>query len=130
MTIEQKVINWFLNGNTGVSSESLVAIAFDVDKTKRFGLDYPHDNSDFRRCCELLWSIPELKPMIEENIDKHPKIKHIYDRFDEWEPLLIAQLNGCEESGLKLYSLMKEAQDEMYDIDGITRKLKPEFVSK
>ena len=60
------LLEWFLVGNTGVSSKTIVAKAIGVTPGHS---GYPRDPSDFKRCYDLLQSVPDLYdylPLLKE----------------------------------------------------------------
>lgn len=64
-TVEQRVINWLANGETGLSSK---AIAFHLLSARGVKIDnlenhfhHPFDGADFRRCLLLLKVVPEFQ---------------------------------------------------------------------
>ncbi|WP_124485602.1 MULTISPECIES: hypothetical protein [unclassified Burkholderia] len=51
--------NWLVSHDTGLSSETMAAIALGT--TKRRGLHAPHDPGDFGRCYRLVKAVPEVR---------------------------------------------------------------------
>lgn len=50
--MQQQIIKWLANGETGTSSKTMAfVIGFDVIPSRS---GYPHDVSDFRRCFHLV----------------------------------------------------------------------------
>lgn len=81
---ERKVLEWMLSDDTGVSSETMVAIAFDIPKRGHFGLDAPHDPGDFGRCYRLVQSVPEIR----EHFGKiGEKVKAFHGILANWDEL-------------------------------------------
>lgn len=80
---KQKIIEWMFNGRTGISSETMAAIALGVKKRGVFGFDAPHDPSDFGRCYDLVKDVPEIKLAFGEISKKVPKFAGILANWDE-----------------------------------------------
>ena len=59
---ENKLINWFLNGDVGLSSKNIVGVMCGL-KTETY---HPLDKWDRKRCIELLKVIPEWIPRLDE----------------------------------------------------------------
>lgn len=89
LTVGERVIQWLTNGDTGLSSKSMLYILSDrkyaFQKTfEKFGLCLPSDSDDFGRCYRLIKLIPELK----ENFNKLSDVSPNWELFvDNWEKL-------------------------------------------
>ncbi len=81
--MENKIIEWFITGNSGISSEAIVAQLMGFD-TKRNYDDHPHDDGDFGRCYKLLVAVPEFKPRISE---MSKRSKHWAALVKNWDEL-------------------------------------------
>jgi len=111
MDTKDKIIKWFLSGNTGVSSEAIVAQLMNV-KTERAGYgDYPHDSDDFGRCYKLLEAVPEFKLRINE----------MATRSNEWAALVEywTVLTTLYEDDGDVYELIREILNTVKDKSGI-----------
>ena len=53
----RQLLNWYLNGETGLSSQTIASVM--LDDTTGAQQSYPHDGKDLRRCMLLLRAIPE-----------------------------------------------------------------------
>lgn len=80
---KQKIIEWMFCGGTGISSETMAAIALGVEMKGSFGFDAPHDPSDFGRCYRLVKDVPEIKLAFSEISKKVPKFAGILSSWDE-----------------------------------------------
>lgn len=80
---KQKIIEWMFDGRTGVSSETMAAIALGVKKRGAFGFDAPHDPSDFGRCYNLVKDVPEVKLAFGDISKKVPKFAGILANWEE-----------------------------------------------
>jgi hypothetical protein len=105
LTINERVIQWLTNGDTGLSSKSMLYILSDrkyaFQKTfEKFGLCLPNDSDDFGRCYRLIKLIPELK----ENFDKLSDVSPNWELFvDNWEKLSHLYENNEHD---KVYNLL------------------------
>lgn len=92
MDTKDKIIKWFITGDSGISSIAIVS-QMTGNKTKRDDSwpDYPHDDSDFARCYNLLEMVPEFKERIGEMAQRSPQwavlVRH-------WEELTEIYLSG------------------------------------
>jgi hypothetical protein len=60
--MERKILEWFFNGNVGLSSQAIAAKMVGIDGYT----NHPRDPSDLRRCVEFLNAVPEAKERFEE----------------------------------------------------------------
>ena len=56
MSIDKNILNWYANGQIGLSSKTM---ATHFSGAKITYADYPHDPSDFNRCLLFLEAVPE-----------------------------------------------------------------------
>ncbi|SCU75589.1 conserved hypothetical protein [Cupriavidus necator] len=77
--------NWILHGDTGVSSETMAAIALgaDVMKGTGWGPDAPRDPSDFGRCYHLVQAVPEIRATFPRIACLVPAFAGILANWDE-----------------------------------------------
>ena len=61
------ICDWFINGETGVSSKAIASLFLEVRNTD---MCHPWDPADFGRCVKLLRWVPEIR----EHMDKIAKI--------------------------------------------------------
>lgn len=114
-SIEQRLIQWFLFGDTGTSSRTIATVLSGNYPPKfkdahPFDYDIPHDPSDLGRCLRLLDLIPEWEPRLAE----------VVALFPEWGPLVTAwtelKEGYAEESPTGrcplLYKRMREIREE------------------
>lgn len=81
-SLQDKVKDWLLGPNTGLSSEAMAYVASGIKQhssTYTRGSDYPMDPSDFNRCLLLVDKIPEIQ-------DHFPKIAKI---SPEWAAIIV-----------------------------------------
>lgn len=81
-----KLGDWLLAGDTGVSSETMAAIALGAtvaSSTRRWGLgDAPHDPSDFGRCYRLVQAVPSIRQDFERIAQAVPAFRAILREWD------------------------------------------------
>lgn len=59
--INQKVLNWFATGRTGLSSKCLAVTLLNGGPFLSVPNHHPGDPADFERCLNLLHAVPELR---------------------------------------------------------------------
>lgn len=106
--MQQQIIKWLANGETGISSETMAfIIGFDITP-KKWG--YPHDVSDFRRCFKLVEAAPEMR----KHLHKMKTLSPIWADFAEnWEEL--EKRYKTEQGKVRLphtYALIKQITDK------------------
>lgn len=52
------ILNWYVNGERGISSETMAAVALGKTMNRP---GYPHDPADLNRCIKLVDAAPEVK---------------------------------------------------------------------
>lgn len=113
LTRQQAVdlIKWFLNENTGNSSECLAQRLSGLGTSRK---DHPHDPADFNRCLNLLHCVPALR----KNLELVPRIskqwRAIYKHWDAIEASLLEEvgLNWTKSNkATKTYRLMRSILD-------------------
>ena len=77
-----RLVRYILKGDTGVSSETIIAAAL---KTRRrdFRGDAPYDPADFGRCYRLLQRFPWLRPLAFPILDRRPEWRELVRNWDE-----------------------------------------------
>jgi len=82
-SLERRALKWLLSGDTGISSETMIAVALGITRGKSSGLDAPSDVSDFGRCYRLVQKIPELRDHFKK-IGRRAKVfRGILKNWDE-----------------------------------------------
>src|SRR5512140_2482282 len=84
----QRLLVWSLSGDTGVSSETIAAIAAGMTARRGspFDFDIPYDSGDFGRCYRLLKAVPELRdalPRVAEVCPKWGPVVREWDRLTQ-----------------------------------------------
>ena len=106
MNTNEKLNNWLLTGERGISSEAIASKMTGVNFTGQWGMGHPLDPSDFRRCLLLLKAVPEFKERLNEMEEVSPVWKDMVENWDELEKLYYEEVHTgkCP----KLYDRMKE----------------------
>lgn len=81
--LERKCLEWMLRGDTGISSQSMVAVACRIPYKTSFGMAAPHDPSDFGRCLRLVRQIPEIRNHFDRIGKRIPAFDGILKNWDE-----------------------------------------------
>jgi hypothetical protein len=111
--IQRRVLEWVLNGETGVSSEAIACAMLGIprDVTSHHA---PSDADDFDCCHELLELIPEWRPILSKVARVYPDWKPFIDRWPEMTKLLE---RGTALHLNKLEQLLDAAREEAEDIE-------------
>lgn len=88
MTVERKVLEWFGNGDVGISSRCLALTALGI-KPKDTG--YPRDPADLNRCLMLLATVPELRAHLYMLSVVSPEWAALVNRWSEIEQLFLRE---------------------------------------
>ena len=83
MDTKDKIINWFLSGDTGLSSKAIVATMVGANETACEWGDHPRDIGDFGRCYRLLKVVPDFRSRISEMSSRSPKWAALVEHWDE-----------------------------------------------
>ena len=110
--MEKKIIEWLVNGDTGISSELMAATACGIDR-KKWGPRTPSDPSDFNRCLKLLKAVPEVKNHMPEIANLSETWAALIERWDEVEKCFLEEVGldwekSRTKAARKTYELMKE----------------------
>ena len=109
---------WLAAGERGLSSEAIVQrlTGIKVNTGRDEGaVEPPHDPSDFRRCVELLESVPPARTYLPLMADVSPQWARIVDAWDELENLLSEEEHRTDGKAPRLYRRLKQlatVQDE------------------
>jgi hypothetical protein len=82
---QHRLGQWLLNGDTGISSGTMAAIALGATKVKKCHVDAPYDPADFGRCYRLVQKVPEIREHFPR-IGK--KVKVFAGILREWDDLV------------------------------------------
>jgi len=101
-------IEWLLSGDTGISSETILAVMTGSKMGGVFRADHPHDPSDFGRCYRLLNYFPEYKKRLGEVSNRYKKWKPLVDNWNELTALYVEESKNKNGRAPKLYAKMCE----------------------
>ncbi|EDV3612610.1 hypothetical protein CUZ11_005015 [Salmonella enterica subsp. enterica serovar 4,[5],12:i:-] len=81
-TEQERIIQWLCSGETGLSSKTMVCIHTGNEMDCGWGYRAPSDVADFRRCYDLLQTVPEIRnsfPLIAKHC---PEFKGVIENWD------------------------------------------------
>jgi hypothetical protein len=105
--MQQKIIDWFVNGRVGLSSKTLAAAVSGVVPKE---VCYPHDPDDLNRCLLFLAAVPEARDHLDKVASLSEVWRALIDRFDEIEKCFLDEVGfnwSKAKSAPKTYALMK-----------------------
>jgi hypothetical protein len=115
-----RVMQWLLVGETGLSSTCMVANIFSHESIKKIKAYettvHPLDSGDFYRCYKLLEAIPEFREHLPIMRKVSPYWEVLVDHWDELESLLKEDLRDKARGSRKLYDRMKELYKPLDDV--------------
>ena len=106
--MNDKILKWFIQGETGISSKALAAAVcgLEPDETRvKFG-NHPADPDDFKRCVKFLDSVPEARLYLNRAKALSEVWTRLVEHWDELESLFREEYPT--KSAPRLYSRMKE----------------------
>lgn len=106
--MKTKVLNWFVSGETGISSETMAAAVCDIKPNKKWsGLgNHPSDPDDFKRCVKFLEAVPEARNHLNKVAALSKQWEKLITNWDELEMLFHEEFTSGK--GTKLFARMKE----------------------
>ncbi len=81
-----EALQWFLDGDRGVSSEAIVTAA--LGKYEKRNADWPHDVADLGRCLRMLNALPWAKEGLDILAAASSVWKALKDNWDHLEALM------------------------------------------
>ncbi len=78
--LKDRMLTWLLQGDTGCSSMTILAVALELEPRHQFE---PADSADFGRCRELLRQCPELTVYLPEVASRYPRWLGIVARWKD-----------------------------------------------
>lgn len=106
-SILERAFEWICKGEVGASSKTIL---FHFMGMEGFNVDYPYDNSDFRRCYLLLEKFPEWK----SEMHQMKKYNRVWSNLaDEWENLSELYEKYCISN---FYNDRDKLEKDMYDL--------------
>jgi len=105
LSIKDRQIFWLMNGERGVSSETIFRHLSDMPINIGYEC-HPLDPSDFKRCFLLLEAIPEWKSELHRMKKVSPVWSSLVDNWDKLTEMVKEQLQTGKDNGMYLF--MKE----------------------
>lgn len=105
--MKDKILNWYVNGETGASSKVLASVALGQVSEKH----HPLDPADFNRCLKLVRAVPEIKNYFDQISKLSPQWKSVIDNWDKIRESFVNEVGFDWVKGFsapKTYHLMKE----------------------
>lgn len=110
-TTLEKVLDWSLSGDTGISSKAMAAHLTGRKPNDEWPINYPHDPDDFGRCARFLRSVPELRDSLPRMAELHPVWAALVTHWDEITKAMEREVGLDWEKGHRAeytYKLMRE----------------------
>lgn len=110
VTVDKKIGAWLINGETGLSSKAMAAVALGVGSDG----SHPYDPDDLNRCLKLIDKIPEIKLHFDEIAQLSNTWRLMIAKWDELESLFISEVGfdwSKGDSAPKTYELMREIRE-------------------
>ncbi len=111
-TIEQRAIEWLINGEVGVSSKTICSVMLGTVDTSRDDAwceySHPHDPDDFMRCRLLLKRIPEWRSELHRVAEIFPSWRYLVEYWDELDALYEEEVPNDKGRAPRLYARMNE----------------------
>lgn len=106
--MKDKVLEWFVQGETGISSEAMARAVCGMARDREWSAwgDHPSDPDDFKRCVKFLGAVPEAR----QHMDKVAKLSKVWKRLVEhWDELeSLFREEYPTKSAPRLYERMKQ----------------------
>lgn len=80
-SVDSRLLTWFLRGEVGASSKTLVHF-YKGEDFRNDSPQGPIDVSDFRRCYLLVQAIPEIKEVFPLVAERVPSFKGVIENWD------------------------------------------------
>lgn len=100
---------WMVDGETGLSSECMAAVALGAKRPKR--VHWPLDPADFNRCLKLVKAAPGVRKSFPDIAALCKQWRSCIDHWDELERMFVAEVGwdwSKAKSAKKTYDRMKE----------------------
>ena len=92
--VTERLLRWYTNGETGLSSKAIAGTASGYFLTDSAGFNVPHDPSDLRRCVLLLRAAPEAREKgLMVLAEKYPLWAELASIWDDLVAMLIEETN-------------------------------------
>lgn len=105
--MNDKYIEWYRGGDTGMSSETIFEVMTNIPVKRH---DIPYDPSDFGRCHRLLELFPEWRSRLDEVAQRFPVWKPFVDNWAKMEEIYLRDLPT--DKSAELYDLMRSFRED------------------
>ena len=105
----KQIGDWFLNGETGLSSECMAAVSLGA-KPRR-GYNWPLDPADLNRCLKLVKAAPGVRQHFPNIAALGREWGAVIEHWDELETMFVKEVGwdwSKKKSAKKTYDRMKE----------------------
>jgi hypothetical protein len=106
--LEREIAVWAITGETGVSSETMAAVALGIEPNRR-DHNWPHDVSDFGRCWKMVKACPGVREHFPAIAKLSPAWAGIIAAFDEIGASYEEEGRSYYDPCPKTYELVKKA---------------------
>jgi hypothetical protein len=134
-TTPPELVNWFANGEVGLSSKAIVYHLLGLPEAKSsdfIDFGHPSDPADLRRCLLLLEAVPSLK----DDLHKMSAVSPVWDiyiknwskmieLFEEEVPDWDWPDTGKSRSAPRTYDFMRYLQTQALDEDTAKNRMAP-----
>lgn len=107
--LKNDIVEWFVNGERGMSSEVMAATALRIKNNhNNFA---PVDPADLNRCIKLLKAAPEIKMRFSDIANLSGRWKLIIDNWDKLVEMFVTEVgyDWClAQRAPKTYKFMKD----------------------
>jgi hypothetical protein len=86
---QEQVLDWLFNGETGLSSECMAAVALATPHKRR---DHPLDPADFNRCLKLVKHAPGVRRAFPVIRKESKQWRKVIDHWDELEEMFVGEV--------------------------------------
>jgi hypothetical protein len=109
LTLREKILAWFITGETGMSSECLAATVAGMNTGDRIRTSSPSDGSDFGRCHMLILRVPEIRERLQLMRPISPRWNALVEHWAEVESTYVAERKGEPTVGVgDTYKLLRK----------------------
>ncbi len=99
-SVEDRKTFWLSHGEKGMSSEAMFSVLSGTKTLFGRGLRHPCDPSDFRRCYQLLQTIPEWRAELHKMKAVSGVWSKLVDNWSKLEEMLLEQMETKKANGM------------------------------
>ncbi len=117
MELNDKILQWFITGETGISSEAIACKMSGMNNDRTY--THPLDPDDFKRCLKLVNRIPEIRTRLDEMRSVSPYWNALIEHWKEVEDSFMSEvpewLTGHEyhKKATQTYALMEKIYNKV-----------------